>query len=125
MRGYVSLWPGAESREFKVQRGVRQGDPLSPVLFNLVLDEVLKEVGLLHEKTRIRDKCQAKCKRRPRHTYSVRRRPDIGLQKLVVHASHVVICEGGAGEKGPFRAPVQVPGADQLVFVQATRGCTD
>ena len=52
MLGYVSLWPGAENREFKVQRGVRQRDPVSPVLFNLVLDEVLKEVGVLWKKRR-------------------------------------------------------------------------
>ena len=40
----VFLWDGAESRSFGVQRGVRQGDPLSTLLFNLVLNEVLEEV---------------------------------------------------------------------------------
>ena len=45
VRGYVSLWDGAESRPFDVQRGVKQGDPLSPALFNLVLDKVLSEVS--------------------------------------------------------------------------------
>eukprot|EP00959_Pyramimonas_sp_CCMP1952_P291833 6103816-Pyramimonas_sp.AAC.1 len=43
VKGYVSLWDGAESRRFAVQRGAKQGDPLSPVLFNLVLDGVLRE----------------------------------------------------------------------------------
>ena len=40
----VMLWDGAESRSFEMQRGVRQGDPLSPLLFNLVLNRVLEEV---------------------------------------------------------------------------------
>jgi hypothetical protein len=50
MRAQVSLWPGAESRTFAVQRGVRQGDPLSTLLFNLVLNEVLEEVRSIWDK---------------------------------------------------------------------------
>ena len=48
-RTKVHLWEGAESRHFAVQRGVRQGDPLSTLLFNLVLNEVLQEVRVAWE----------------------------------------------------------------------------
>ena len=40
----VELWPGESSRTFQIQCGVRQGDPLSPLLFNLVLSQVLEKV---------------------------------------------------------------------------------
>jgi hypothetical protein len=44
LRGYVQLWRGSSSREFSVGRGVRQGDPLSPILLGLVMKNVLKKL---------------------------------------------------------------------------------
>lgn len=44
LQAKVFLCAGIESRRFKVERGVRQGEPLSSLLFSLVLKDVLDEV---------------------------------------------------------------------------------
>ena len=36
----------AYTEEFRVESGVKQGDPLSPTLFSLVIDTVLKKLDL-------------------------------------------------------------------------------
>jgi len=36
----------AYTMEFRVESGVKQGDPLSPTLFSLVIDTVLKKLDL-------------------------------------------------------------------------------
>ena len=50
LQARVRLWDGAESRIFDVQRGVRQGDPLSTLLFNLVLNEALAEARVVWDR---------------------------------------------------------------------------
>ena len=50
LQAKVFLWAGAESRSFSIQRGVRQGDPLSTLLFNLVLNEILEETRVTWER---------------------------------------------------------------------------
>ena len=46
----MGLWDGVDSRSFPVQRRVRQGEPLSTLLFNLVLNEVLHEVRCIWDR---------------------------------------------------------------------------
>lgn len=37
-------YKGMSSRKISIRRGVKQGDPLSSLLFNLVIDELLVEI---------------------------------------------------------------------------------
>eukprot|EP00959_Pyramimonas_sp_CCMP1952_P044984 939741-Pyramimonas_sp.AAC.1 len=50
MSAYVQVVPGSESRRFQVQRGVWQGDPLSPVLSNLVMTQILDEASCVWQR---------------------------------------------------------------------------
>jgi hypothetical protein len=43
------VWEGTLSNQFKVSRGVRQGSPLSPFLFAIVLDEVVEKIQEMKE----------------------------------------------------------------------------
>ena len=41
------VWGELKSKFFRVDRGVRQGSPLSPILFALVMDDVVQKIKAL------------------------------------------------------------------------------
>ena len=40
----ASVRADSVSREFDIRRGTKQGDPISPIIFNSVLEEVMRKV---------------------------------------------------------------------------------
>ena len=55
-RNYVRT-DNMESREFVVKEGLRQGGVLSPLLFNLVMDDIIKETGNKTSKLYVGHRC--------------------------------------------------------------------
>jgi hypothetical protein len=47
------LWDGCQSEVFACRNGLRQGSPLSPFLFNVYMDGVLNDIGLMKHGCRI------------------------------------------------------------------------
>ena len=100
---------------------MKQGDPLSPVLFNLVLDGALAEVSEIWKK----------------RGYGT----DVGYEFRGHRLTHIAFADdqtliakswlsmkkndsdakGGAGEEGPFIAPYKVQGANQQQQFCSTR----
>ena len=92
LQASVVVVQGEVSRNFEVQRGIRQGDPLSPLLFSLVLHQVLEEVRSVWK----RHKNRSILPQRSLDTCRFCRRHDVGGGELAINESHAIYIEGGA-----------------------------
>lgn len=50
---------GELSLQFEVRSGLKQGDAMSPILFNLALEQVMRDMSACHEMELKRKKCNA------------------------------------------------------------------
>ena len=112
LRASVDVWPGLQSREFQIQRGVRHGDPLSPLLFNLVLNGVLEEVQVVWRKrgygTNVGTTMRGERLTHVAFADDMTRRPE-----LDIHETNACDASQRTGSERLGIAPIEVPSPDQ------------